>query len=137
MLLNSCCHKKYCEGFEDISIMSLFNFSAADVDSISIEVFEISGSGKVRLDSVFTQGFQSASGSSMFTVYMPENLHQNHDYRVTFSSTNQVYILSSFVTQKTSCNNCFINILNDDYRGLYSYTVNGQVQYYNDLRIMN
>jgi hypothetical protein len=137
ILLNGCCHKKYCEGFQDQSTMTLFNFAPADVDSISIEVFQIGANGKLRLDSIFTQGFQSQSSGSVFTIYMPESLEQDHDYRVTLSSTNQVYILSGFTSHSTSCNNCLITILNDDYEELISYTVNGQIQYYNDLRIVN
>jgi len=136
-VLNSCCHKKYCSDFAGQFVITLYNFAQNDVDSISVEVFEIGPTGKVRIDSVFTQPYQSTSGSTVFTAYVPATFEQNYDYRVTLNSTNQVYLLSGFTTQRASCNNCFIKLMNDDYTTLLSYTVNGMIQYYQDLRIMN
>ena len=132
-VLNSCCHKKYCSDFAEELNIKLYNFTPSDVDSISVEVFEIRPSGKVRIDSVFIRPY----GSTIFTAYVPVVFDKTCDYRVTLKSTNQVYILSGFSTQVITCNNCFIKLMNDDYTVLQSYMLNGVTQYYQELRITN
>jgi hypothetical protein len=136
-MLNSCCHKTDCTDLPKQFEMTLYNFAPSDVDSISIEVFKGGATGTVRIDSIFTRAYQPVSGSNIFTVYAPVVLEQSYDYRVTLNSTNQVYLLSGFITKHASCNNCLIKIMDEEHITLGSYMVNGMIQYYEDLRIMN
>jgi hypothetical protein len=134
IFLNGCCTKKYCEGFDDLHEINLYNFKATDVDSISIEIFQVSTSGSIRIDSSFT----SASGNGQFKIGLQANVKQNQQFKITFSSSNfsKVYLISNFITRAEPCNKCFPKNSNDDFLMLNSYDLNGQTQYYGDLRIL-
>lgn len=137
--LNGCCTKKYCTGMNELSMVALYNFAASDVDSVSIETFQITMNGPVRIDSSFMSAVPY-SGSTNFMVSLSDQLEQDREYKITLGSKNagNVYILSTFTACTESCNDCFPKgLMDDSYLALCIYQVNGQTQYYSDLRIEN
>lgn len=139
ILLNGCCHKRHCTGMDEQFRVTLYNFTASDVDSVSIETFQMTMNGPVRIDSSFMSAVPYSSGTN-FMVYLSDPIEQDREYKITLSSKNvgNVYILSTFTACTESCNNCFPKgLMDDSYLALCIYQVNGQTQYYGDLRITN
>lgn len=137
ILLNGCCYKKKCEGFDGQSTITLHNFSRDDTDSIAMEVFEIGTNGKTRIDSSFRQASDFSNTDSTFTLHLSRGLRHNYSYTITFCSKNmgQVYTISDFKTSTEQCDNCMIKSQNPDFELLRTYTLNGQIQYSATLHI--
>ena len=126
--LSSCCTKKKCFDAENLREIKLLNLSVEEGDSVLVEVFENNSNFTAKLDSsisVVTIGSE-AELMSYYSVYLPENVQFNHDYRITILRYAEVYTLSQFEIDKEGCNSCFpIRPKNDFYNKLVSYFVNG------------
>ena len=120
--LNACCNKKDCAGFDELNEIQMLNFAAADVDSISFEIFEAGSNFSSRLDSSFSNAHDRTGGSTELILFVPEYLQTTHAYRVTLHSTGQVYQLTDFTVKKEEC-----NCPSDKYHALESYVLNGTV----------
>lgn len=133
---SSCCTKKKCYDFYDSNGVQISNFSKLDADSIAVEIFENGSNFMSRIDSVFTSATFENSNNLEATIQLSENVDRNHDYKITFLSLGKVYTMTSFETEKVTCNNCFpYHPANDYYKKLVSYKVNGQLQYSSELTI--
>jgi hypothetical protein len=127
-LLQSCCTKVNCTGFEGERAINLVNFTAADVDSVIVEVFENGSNLSVRIDSSLTSASPN-SGNNSFTLIVNEGFDVNHAYKITFPGISKSYVLSDLETKKEACNSCFpYHPKSDYYSALNSYNFNGQRQ---------
>jgi len=136
LCLNSCCTKKDCQGIENLNTVQISNFSKLDADSIAVEIFENGSNFNTRLDCVYTSAIFETSGNLESTIQLSENVDINHDYKITFLRLGKVYTLTSFETEKITCNTCFpYHPANDYYNKLVSYSVNGLQQNSSELTI--
>jgi len=134
--LSSCCTKKDCDGFDSLNEIQLLNFSASEVDSIALEIFESNSNFTNRIDSSFTSAHDRSGGVTEFIIFMNENINKSHAYKITLISTGQVYKVTSFETSGETCNSCFPYHPSSDYFNvLNSYSINGQKQNNSSLTI--
>jgi hypothetical protein len=130
--LHSCCTKKSCSG--DVRVIKMINFDTSKLDSIKIETFQKNST--IRVDSVFTKIYGADSNYCFLSLL--QDIDPNKDYKITIVSTQQVYLLSNFVTQQQTCNTCFpSHPANDYYTSLKDYSINGMEQYNGVLQITN
>lgn len=126
--INSCCTKKDCLGFNDISEIQLQNFALTDVDSITLETFMSSSNFTNRIDSTFTSA-NKRSGDSNLIIFMPQHINESHDYKIKIMNTGLTYLITDIETRTETCNSCFpYQSSSDYYNVLDAYSVNGQMQ---------
>lgn len=122
--INSCiCTKKYCVGFDNLNEIQLNGFSTVESDSVAVEIFNSGSNFTDRIDSSFTSAIVSVALDTNMFIKVQENIHTNHDYKITLISTGQFYKLTDFITRKVEC-----NCPSDLYNVLDSYSINGQKQ---------
>lgn len=122
-ILYSCCTKMDCEGFDDLNEIQLKNFLADEVDSISVEIFKSGSNFTDRIDSSFTQPIGCGANTINCLISVKENIHLDHEYKVTIHSINQSYTLTDFKTRKEEC-----NCPSDKVNVIESYSLNGEKQ---------
>lgn len=130
LILSSCCTMKDCNGFDEISEISLVNFAANELDSIAVESFAGNTNFVSRIDSFFISHVERSDNDSSFVIYIPERIKINLDYKITFISTSQTYFLTNIETIERMCNTCFPYHPSEDFfKELKSYNINGKKQY--------
>lgn len=131
--LNSCCTKKYCIGADDIYEIEFYNFSQADLDTITIINYVKNTNFSTSIDSSTTQ---ANSTGDYFTAYTNNKINIDLDYKIKLFSTGQVFTLTGFEIEKEGCNSCFpYRPESDFYNKLNAYQVNGQKQTGSQIKI--
>jgi hypothetical protein len=132
-VVNSCCTKIYCLGADDIYEIEFYNFSQADLDTITILSYPINSNFSISVDSFVTQA--SKTGDH-FSANTKDKLNTNLDYKIKLASTGQVFTLTNFEIEKEGCNSCFpYRPKSDFYNKLNAYQINGQRQSVNQIKI--
>src|SRR5688572_13389874 len=123
LILQSCCTKKLCQGFENESQLIMVGFANDEVDSIIVETFH-GNDFTNRIDSLLKSAYLSTIGDD-HTLNLPRNLSKSHAYRITVLATGQIFRIHSLTTKKETCNNCFpYHPEYDYYEVLDSYFIN-------------
>ena len=126
---SSCCTKKLCEGFDHINEIQMLNFTAEEVDSISLEIFQSGSNFTERIDSNFTAAHVRSTNYPDLYLTLNENISNDHVYKITLLSigTGQVYVVNNFTKKKEECNRCFPDSPSSNYYDvLESFEVNGE-----------
>ena len=106
-VVSSCCHKKDCDGVENIAEINLINFSLTQVDSIVIKTYQKDSNFDSMIDSFFTNARGRQEGDSDLIIFMPQRLNMSLDYEIEFTEINMKYFMSGFASKKEECNDCF------------------------------
>lgn len=131
--INSCCSKKYCVSADNIYEIKFYQFSQADLDTITILSFLKNSNFTSSVDSFTTEG---SNNGDYFSANMIDNLNINLDYKIILTSIGKVFTLTDFETQKVGCNGCFPYQPKDDfYDKLIAYQINGQRHSGNEIKI--
>ena len=129
LALNSCCTKKGCHNTDEIYDINFYNFSEADLDSITIVGYSKDSNFTTKIDSLFTYASVNGSNSNRFTVFIDDKINANLDYKIKLLSIGQVFTLTDFEIKREGCNSCFpLGTKTDFYNKLNSYQVNGKKQ---------
>ena len=127
--VTSCCTKIYCIGFDGTNEIQMWNFTADEVDSIAFEIFQSGSNFTERLDSSYRSAHGRTSGDKDLIIFMPENISEDHEYKITLLSTGtgQSYTINNFTKTREACNECKpFGSGSDYYDVLESYDLNGQ-----------
>ena len=120
LTISSCCCKKACSTFLDVQ---LYNFSAADVNTVIIRRYP-QGGGAI-IDSIHAFCTPSAD-SSYYYVQLRQINVDTVDLAIWMPGPNKLYYLNHFNQSKTVCNACIVG--SDYYTRLSGCDVNGVAQ---------
>lgn len=122
--LNACCTKKTCEGSDDIHEIHFYNFSASDVEYITLVSYPQNSNFAVPLDSVY---MFATLVDGHYSAYANNTISMERDYKVKLYNSGEVFTLSGFELEKKGCNKCFPKRPDSDlYNVLKGYSVDGQ-----------
>ena len=132
--LNSCCTKKGCSSSADeIYEINFYNFSQAELDTITIISYSKNSNFNTAIDSSVTQATLTGD---YFSAYTSNRLNTDLDYKIKLISTSQVFTLTGFEIAKEGCNSCFpYRPESDFYNELNAYQINGQKQTGSQIKI--
>ena len=107
----------------------MLDFTAEEVDSIALEIFQSGSNFSERIDSNFTSAHVRSTNYPDLFLSLHENISTDHDYKVTLLSdgTGQIYVVNNFTKKKEECNRCFPDSPSSNYYDvLESFEVNGE-----------
>lgn len=135
LLLSACCTKKECIGGDEIYEIAFYNFTGADLDTITIFRYHKNTGFQTVIDSFITSAEPSGD---YLSLYIYDRIHTSLDYKINIQSTGQVFTLTDFVMVKKVCNSTLIFETECDYyTALESYRVNGKIHYESSIKIFN
>jgi hypothetical protein len=123
----SCCTKKACgPPPERLLYFSFTGFPATYMDTIIFRSYQ-DGSGFISAVDSFTVSASlknTNNGISTYVVTLPEPLSSGYDWKISFPTNPETYILSGFEYTTEVCNSCGLSKDHQDI--LTGYTINSQ-----------
>ncbi len=122
--INACCTKKKCAGADEIHEIHFYNFTANEVEYITIYSYPKNSNFTIPLDSAYM--FATFTGDH-YSAYGNNPLNTNLDYKIKLVNTGEFFTLSGFELEKKGCNSCFPKRPESDfYNILKGYSIDGQ-----------
>lgn len=137
-VMYSCCTRKDCDGFEDMSAVRFVGFEPHALDTVAIEIFSSGFDPASRLDSVTWAGENGTVPPDELTFFLRQDLEVGYALRFTLqgSGNGETFELNGFSVKREPCNACFpYHPESDYYTRLESYLVNGVRFYHGGLEV--
>ncbi len=125
--LSSCCTKKYCAGFERSRTFVFKNYTANEVDTVTILLFVKNSNFQQLVDStVYLNNTITISNNEqeLNTIYIHT---RNYDYKIKTQSNTAPQFITDIITKQEVCNACWVNG-GDFYDVLLNYKLNNVTQ---------